>query len=79
MAIRVESERIQQALKLPTLPPAQKVDRISAVALPAFKISDTTVRRPAILAVIQGAAVIEKRETPAIDLNRHEAVVDFAQ
>ena len=73
------SEVVKKALKSLTLPPGQKLNWIGAIALPGFKRPDTTVRRPAILAVIQGAAVIEKRETPAIDLNRHEAVVDFAQ
>ena len=45
--------------------------------LPEFKRPDSAVRRPAILAIIQGAAVIEKREQPAVDLNSHETGVNL--
>jgi hypothetical protein len=47
----------------------------TAIALPGFKRPDTTVRRPAVLAVVKSVAVNEKREMPTINLNGHEAVI----
>jgi hypothetical protein len=55
------SEPSEQSLKLFSLTGAQKLNRISAVALPEFKCTDSAIRRPAVLAVVQGVTVVEER------------------
>jgi hypothetical protein len=56
------SEPSEQSLKLFSFPGTQYLDRINSVALPEFKYPDSAIRRPAVLAVIQGVTVIEECE-----------------
>jgi len=46
--------------------------------LPELKRPDSAIRRPAVLAVVQGVTVIEECELPAIYLHGHEAAINLA-
>lgn len=60
------------------LPATQEANWVGAITLPEFKRTDSAIRRPAVLAVVQGVTVNEKRELPAISTHGHEAMIDLA-
>ena len=72
------SEGSEQSFELFSLPGAQQLDRVNSIALPELKRPDSAIRRPAVLAVVQGVTVIEEDEYPAISAHGHDAMIDLA-